>query len=498
MTRRFTPPIEPVRRGLSLFSIGFVAIICTALGILIASNFDLSPKSVAEPTSTVATPTSYPVVERNGEMESPFVAVVERVKDAVVNVAAQSRMPGLRWWHQETKYTTSSGSGFFFRDDGYILTNNHVVKDAEAITVRTSSGYEYEARLVGSDSETDLAVIKVEPEGKITAIPFGNSDEIKVGDWAIAIGNPFPQQGLDRTVTVGVISAQGRSNLNFGRGTPTYQNYIQTDASINPGNSGGPLLNIRGECIGVNAAISSPTGSSVGIGFAIPINMARAIVPDLIETGQANRGYLGIWLNDVTEGQAKRLGLQAVRGVVIDSVFYNSPAAKAGIKPGDVIVGFNDHPVENASSLRVLVASVKAGEEVPVDIIRDGEQLKLVTSVADRETFSASSQESEEPEDFAVVQWLGMELMEFTEDIAAIVNAKYADGMYVRRIYPGSPADRSSIVRGTVLLQVNDKSVKTMAEFEEAVSGIRNPKMRIPLIVQEPDGTIARKVIRNR
>jgi serine protease Do len=299
-------------------------------------------------------------------------------------------------------------------------------------------------------------------------------------------------------VTVGVISAQGRSNLNFGRGTPTYQNYIQTDASINPGNSGGPLLNIRGECIGVNAAISSPTGSSVGIGFAIPINMARAIVPDLIETGQANRGYLGIWLNDVTEGQAKRLGLQAVRGVVIDSVFYNSPAAKAGIKPGDVIVGFNDHPVENASSLRVLVATVKAGEEVPVDIIRDGEQLKLVTSVADRETFSASSQESEEPEDFAVVRWLGMELMEFTEDIAAIVNAKYADGMYVRRIYPNSPADRSSIVRGTVLLQVNDKSVKTMAEFEEAVSGIRNPKMRIPLIVQEPDGTIARKVIRNR
>ncbi len=498
MARFFTPPNKPARRGLSLFSIGFVAIICTALGILIASNFDLSPESVAEPARTIAVPASYPVVERNGEMESPFVAVVERVQDAVVNISARARAPQLRWWHQETNYITSSGSGFFFREDGYILTNNHVVKNAEEITVRTSSGYEYEARLVGGDSETDLAVIKVEPEGRIAAIPFGNSDEIKVGDWAIAIGNPFPQQGLDRTVTVGVISAQGRSNLNFGRGTPTYQNYIQTDASINRGYCGGPLLNLRGECIGVNAAISSPTGSSVGIGFAIPINMARAIVPDLIETGQANRGYLGIWLNDVTEGQAKRLGLRAVRGVMIDSVFHNSPAQRAGIRPGDVIVSFNGHPVENASSLRVLVATVKAGQEVPVEIVRDGEQLDLVTSVADRETFLASSQESEEPEDFAVVQWLGMELMEFTEDIASIVNAKHADGLYVRRIYPNSPADRSSIVRGTVLLQVNDKPVKTMEEFEKAVSGIRNPKMRIPLIVQEPDGTIARKVIRNR
>jgi serine protease Do len=475
-----------------------VAIICTALGILIASNFDLSPRSVAEPASIAATPASYPVVERNGEMESPFVAVVERVKNAVVNISARAPMPQLRWWHQEQNYTTSSGSGFFFREDGYILTNNHVVKDAEEITVRTSSGYEFEARLVGSDSETDLAVIKVEPEGTIAVIPFGNSDEIKVGDWAIAIGNPFPQQGLDRTVTVGVISAQGRSNLNFGRGTPTYQNYIQTDASINPGNSGGPLLNIRGECIGVNAAISSPTGSSVGIGFAIPINMARAIVPDLIESGRANRGYLGIWLNDITEGEAKRLGLEAVRGVMIDSVFYNSPAERAGIKPGDVIVRFNGHPVENASSLRVLVASVKSGQEVPVEIVRDGEQMELATSVADRETFLASSPETEEPDDFAVFQWLGMELMEFTEDLAAIVNVKYADGMYVRRIYPNSPADNSSVVRGTVLLQVNDKPVKTMGEFEEAVSGIRNPKMRIPLIVQEPDGTIARKVIRNR
>jgi len=284
------------RRRLPWAVLASAAVFFTALGMLITANFDLSPHSMAQVPTNVLQTGIFPVVDRDGIQESPFVSVVERAADAVVNISAKTKDVERPWWFHGSGYSTSLGSGF--------------------LTVRTSSGYEYEARLVGADPQTDLAVIKVDPEEDISVIPFGSSSDIKVGDWAIAIGNPFPQQGLDRSVTVGVVSAKGRSSLRFGQETPFYQNYIQTDAAINPGNSGGPLLNLRGECIGVNAAISSPTGSSVGIGFAIPIDLARAIVPDLIASGKATRGWLGVWLSDLTEREAKRQAMEAVRGVV--------------------------------------------------------------------------------------------------------------------------------------------------------------------------------------
>ncbi len=479
-----------------------VAVIFTVIGILVASNFDFTPKVKA---LTSAQFSAYPVVERNGEYESPFVAIVEKVSDAVVNISAQSAVTNVPWGHRlpfghrGPSYSTSSGSGFFFRKDGYILTNNHVIKGADNLIVTTSSGYQYEATLVGTDPQTDLAVIKVTPDEEITVIPFGHSNEIKVGDWAIAIGNPFPQQGLDRTVTVGVISAKGRSNLNFGQETPLYQNYIQTDASINPGNSGGPLLNLKGECIGVNSAISSPTGASVGIGFAIPINMARSIVPDLIESGEVNRAWLGVWLNNVTESEAKRQGLDAVRGVKIDSVFQNSPADLAGIRRGDIILNFNEQDVKDSDELRVLVATLESGSDIPVEIVRDGKRLHLNTSVVDRkamERITNNTVQPKEPEDFEIYEWMGMEIMNYTPEIAQIIGGEFVSGVYVRRVYRNSPASIASMVRGTVILQVNDELVSKLEDFEKIVGKIRNPKRRIPLIVQEPDGTIARKVIK--
>jgi serine protease Do len=260
-------PEHMTSKGVRIVAAAVFGLACIIFGILLSSNVNLPPQTNAQPApvQTGASFAAYPVVQNSGgEYESPFVSVVEKYANAVVNISARTREQEGPWWfHGGGGYGTSLGSGFFFREDGYILTNNHVVKDAVELTVRTSSGYDYKARLVGNDPESDLAVIKVDPEEKISVIPFGDSEGIKVGDWAIAIGNPFPQQGLDRTVTVGVISAKGRSNLRFGQETPIFQNYIQTDASINPGNSGGPLLNIRGECIGVNAAISSPTGTSV-------------------------------------------------------------------------------------------------------------------------------------------------------------------------------------------------------------------------------------------
>ncbi|MBI5266359.1 MAG: trypsin-like peptidase domain-containing protein [candidate division Zixibacteria bacterium] len=478
-------------------------LVCVVFGILLSSNVNLPPQTIAQPApaQTNATFAGYPVLKNNsGDYESPFVSVVEKYANAVVNISARTREPEGPWWFHGGGggYGTSLGSGFFFREDGYILTNNHVVKDAVELTVRTSSGYDYKARLVGSDPESDLAVIKVDPEEKVTIIPFGDSEGLKVGDWAIAIGNPFPQQGLDRTVTVGVISAKGRSNLRFGENSPIYQNYIQTDASINPGNSGGPLLNIRGECVGVNAAISSPTGSSVGIGFAIPINLARAIVPDLIQSGKASRGWMGVWLNSVTEREAKRQGLNAVKGVLIDSVFEGSPAAKAGIRSGDIIVRFNNQDILNPNQFSVAVSTLRHDQSVPAEIVRNGKHITVTTTVADRDAFlaKAGGGQGAEPGNPDGVTWMGMDVVPLTDEIANEIGVNRVDGVYVIRVYPGSPADRAEIYKGTIIRNVNNQPVKSMKDFRNIVHGLRGATGRVPLIVQDPDGTVGLKAIR--
>ncbi len=499
MSSRFVPPERSVSRERRYLLLTFIAIVFLITGIIISSRLDLTTESVAQVPASAPSLAAYPLVEVDGEYESPFIAVVEKAQAAVVHISARAQVNNLPWWHQGSAYSTSSGSGFFIREDGYILTNNHVVEEAGLLTVTTATGYRYDAKLVGTDPLTDLAVVKIEPEEDVTTIPFGDSDAIRVGSWAIAIGNPFPQQGLDRSVTVGVISAKGRSNLNFGRGeTPTYQDYIQTDASINPGNSGGPLLNIRGECIGVNAAISSPTGVSVGIGFAIPINMARSVIPDLIETGRVSRGWLGVWLGRLTEQEARRQGLDAVRGVKIDSVFANSPAQRAGLKSGDIVLSINGHPVDNNSQLSVLVASAKSGQPIPIEIVRDGERETLTAVVADRETFLASLDQSEVQvsNDFETLNWLGMELMTFTDDVAEALGIAPIEGVYVRRILAGGPADRSSISRGTIILQVNNESITSIEDIGRINQALGGSSQRIPLIVVEPDGTFARKVIK--
>ncbi len=476
------------------------ALFFTFFGMMVTSNLDFTPKTIAQSDLNVARTGLFPVVYRDGENVSPFVQVVEMASDAVVNISAKSAQTNSRWWHQGA-CQSSSGSGFFFREEGYIVTNNHVVENAAVLTVTTASGYEYEAKLVGADPQTDLAVLKIEPKNeKITVIPFGDSENLKVGDWAIAIGNPFPQQGLDRTVTVGVISAKGRRNLNCGTETPTYQDYIQTDASINPGNSGGPLLNLRGECIGVNSAISSPTGASVGIGFAIPISLARSVVPDLISLGKVNRGWLGVWLGDLTERETRLQGIDGFHGVKIDSVFSNSPADKAGIKSGDIILKINGQEVENNRHLTVLISQAKGGQPVPIEYIRNSERNEVNVVVADRDTFMASLNNSgnvpQVPSETRSVQWLGMELVSFTDDMAGLLNIKPVDGVFVQRVGLGTPADNSSVRRGTVILQVNNQSVANVDDILRISIDIPSSATRIPMIVVEPDGSVARKVIR--
>jgi serine protease Do len=489
-------PEKVHRQGGRLAAYGGIALVCILVGVLIASNLDLTPQSVADVPTNIGQTGAFPVVDRGGKLESPFVAVVNEAANAVVNISARTPAAEMPWWMRGSAYSTSMGSGFFFRKDGYIITNNHVVQDAVALTVRTSSGYEYQAQLVGSDPQTDLAVIKVAPEEDIAVIPFGDSEDISVGDWAIAIGNPFPQQGLDRTVTVGVVSAKGRHSLNFGGETPQYQDYIQTDAAINPGNSGGPLLNLRGECIGVNAAITSPTGTSIGIGFAIPANIVKAIVPDLIEHGKASRGWLGVQTSYVSEREAKRQGLAAVRGVLIDSVVADSPAERAGILNGDIIVKFDNREVESPSQFQVLVATVQKGNAVPVEVVRNGEHVPLMTTVGDRETYLARTQNDDQSGPGAVYSWLGMDVVDFTPQVAREIGAEHVEGLYVLRVYPGSSAYLASVEAGSVIMKIDNESVASVRQLQQLVNRLDASKTRLPLIVLEPNGAIARKVLR--
>lgn len=484
--------------NIRFFSIGLIVIVAIFLGILIASNFDLTRQSVATVSDA-----GLPVVQdESGGYSSPFVSVVDNVKDAVVNIVAEHGGTTesyddffWRFFQIPREPAKSSGSGFFFREDGYILTNYHVVKNAAKVTVRTSSGYLYDALLAGGDPQTDLAVLKVEPEEKITYIPFGNSAQIKVGDWAIAIGNPFPQQGLDRTVTVGVISAKGRSNLRFGEGTPRYQDYIQTDASINPGNSGGPLLNLRGEAIGVNAAISSPTGSSVGIGFAIPINLARAIVPDLIATGKVSRGWLGVYLADVTEKQAREQGLGAVKGVYIENVFEDSPAREAGIQTGDILVEFNGEEIIDADQFSVLISTAPRDRVSQVGLVRNGEKLAVQARIADRRQFQMThSSQFDDPRQRST--WLGMELVTFTENIARQIGSDFFAGVFINRVSRASQAYKAGVLPGSVITQVDNIEVKNLVDLQLIAEGLEGRKKAIPFLLVDPKGSIEYKAIR--
>ncbi|UCD94313.1 MAG: trypsin-like peptidase domain-containing protein [Candidatus Zixiibacteriota bacterium] len=487
-------------RGLGIrhLSLALFALACIFAGIIIASNIDFTGKSVA-----VVSDAHFPVVEdEDGEYASPFVSVVEHVKDAVVNIVAEQSTENAyyddffwRFFQIPREPSISSGSGFFFREDGYILTNYHVVRNAEKVVVRTSSGYQYNAAIVGGDPQTDLAVLKVEPEEKIAFIPFGNSSKIKVGDWAIAIGNPFPQQGLDRTVTVGVISAKGRSNLRFGGETPRYQDYIQTDASINPGNSGGPLLSLKGEAIGVNAAISSPTGASVGIGFAIPINLARAIVPDLIATGRVSRGWLGIYLADVNEKQAKEMRLGGIKGVFVQSVFEDSPAEQAGIKAGDILAEFNGEEIMDADHFSVLISTAPKNRDSKITMVRDGERIRTQARIVDRHEFQKThSAQFDEPGRPA--GWLGMELVTFSEDIARQIGSDYFPGVFISRVSKGSQSYKAGILPGSVITQVNNVEVKNLVDLKLVAENLEGESKAVPFLLVDPRGSIEYKAVR--
>jgi len=435
---------------------------------------------------------------RPEDFSTPFINVVAMARDAVVNIMAESegnyRGMGLddyfRFFGMNHPRTQRSyGTGFIFRDDGYILTNSHVISGADKVQVTVSGEDVYDnATVVGLDPATDLAVIKIDPRGDLPVIPFGHSEELQIGEWVVAIGNPFPQQGLDRTVTAGVVSAKGRKNLRFSDGNVLYQNYIQTDASINPGNSGGPLLNLKGEAIGINAAISSPTGSSVGIGFAIPIDFARAVVPDLIAHGKVTRGWLGVVAEDIPREMSEDMKLSG-KGVIFETIVRGSPASDAGLKAGDILVSFDGKDISNADDFRFQVAATPINQEIQLDIIRDGKNLTVPVTIGDR---SRAMREMQSPRQmpYSEDSWLGMTVTECTSDLAYRlgVDCPPFGGVIVTDVAPGSPAYNRNIVPGVIILEIDKYEIKDINDYRNAVVNLRDRKKSISFIISDTEG----------
>ncbi|MES2272610.1 MAG: DegQ family serine endoprotease [Chlamydiota bacterium] len=362
----------------------------------------------------------------------------------------------------------SGGSGFLVTADGYIVTNNHVIKDASEITVVLNDGREYPATVKGADSRTDLSVIKIN-EKNLPFLSFGDSEKMKVGEWVVAIGNPF---GLEATLTVGVVSAKGRQNM----GIAPYEDFIQTDAAINPGNSGGPLLNIEGEVIGVNTAIYSRSGGYMGIGLAIPSKMTQNVIDQIREKGTVKRAYLGIVLQPVDKELCDALGLEKQEGILVSDVLKDSPAAKGGLQQGDVILQYNDKPVKNVNHFRNEIAMMNPGKEVSLRILRDNKSQVIRITLGSQSEGEMGSGE--------IIQKLGLELENLTPETSAKLGlAPEVSGALVAKVKPGSPAAMAGIrpyyLITAVAVSRNNQTlrpIRNTADFEQALKDLGDKK----------------------
>ncbi len=369
----------------------------------------------------------------------------------------------------------SLGSGFIIDGDGSIITNNHVVENASKIVVKLAGDdREYEASVVGRDPKTDVAVIKINTKTSLVPANLGDSDQLEVGEWVVAIGNPF---GLDSTVTSGIVSAKGR---HIGQGP--YDNYIQTDASINPGNSGGPLINLRGEVVGINTAIFSRTGGNIGIGFAIPINLVKELLPQLRGKGRVTRGYLGVLIQRVTPEIAESLGLEMAQGALVANVSKGGPAEKGGVKVGDVIFEFDGKPVKDSAELPIIVARTAVDRKITMKVMRDKKEVALTVVVGelrDEEVVASAPEKGE----------LGLTVQRLTPQMAESLGFDKAEGVVVTAVEPGSAADEAGLRRGDVILEVDRKGVRNVDDYRKAIAGVGKGR-GVLFLVRRGDSTI--------
>ena len=434
-----------------------------------------------------------PVVSRgqNGPLPS-FAELAAQVSPAVVNIKATSvartdipdqffgeNFPFPRFrsplpQQPQPFRRQGTGSGFVIRKDGLILTNNHVVENAQEITVTLSDKQQYKAKILGRDPKTDLAVIKIEPKASLPAAALGNSDALRVGDWVMAIGNPF---GLSNTVTTGIVSAKGRT---IGAGP--YDDFIQTDASINPGNSGGPLFNMAGEVVGINTAIFSQSGGNIGIGFAIPVNLVKNLVPELETKGTVTRGWLGVTVQPVTPDLARSFGLDKERGALVGDVVAQGPADKAGIKRGDVIVSYDGKTIDDSVTLPGLVAATPVGKTVPVEVVRDGKTrtVNVAISRLNDQTAALNPQQDKS-------EW-GLAMQNIRPEERRQMNLTGNEGVLVTAVMPGSPAATAGVQAGDVILQVNQAPVSSVEGMKAEVAKVKGDKPLL-LLLRRADGS---------
>lgn len=366
----------------------------------------------------------------------------------------------------------SLGSGVIVSSDGYIITNFHVIEKADEIKVTVFDKENYTGKVIGTDPKTDIAIIKISAKEDLPSIKWGDSDSLQVGEFVLAFGNSF---GLSHTVTLGIVSALGRANV----GIADYEDFIQTDAAINPGNSGGPLVNVKGELIGINTAIFSKTGGYQGIGFAVPSNMAKSVMSQLIKGGKVTRGWLGVTIQDVTPELAGEFGLKESAGAIITDIFSGSPAEKSGMKRGDIIIEVDGKEVKNVVSLRNMIAQSKVGSRLKLKVIRDGKTIPFEAAIVEfpSDTSEIAQQLPEETirdeNSFA-----GFRVMDLTDEIAKQLGLSNNEkGVVIVSVTPGSASEEAGLKKGDVVQEINKKRVSSLNDFNKAVSRLRDSDM---------------------
>jgi serine protease Do len=415
------------------------------------------------------------------DLSRTFINVSKQVKPAVVSleVVERSRRQTLRlpegfpnpFGEGTPRRQRGMGSGVIISPDGYILTNRHVAADAEQITVKLTDGREFKARRIGVDTETDLAVIKVEATG-LPVARLGDSEKVEQGEWVVALGSPF---GLQQTMTAGIVSATGRDLRAMGGGQ--FTEFIQTDASINPGNSGGPLVNMNGEVIGINTLIFSQTGASSGVGFAIPSNLANKVYGQIVRSGKVTRGYLGVTLSPVTPAIARTVGYEGTDGALVNDVArLDSPAGKAGLRSGDVITEFDGKPVKSPKELTDLVADSPVGKLAQLKYVREGRSATASVRLGERPGPNAPAEPEGEENVEPNTGKLGLGIGNLTPDIAQQLKLRIATGVVVQSVQPDSPSEEAGLRRGDVIHRVNRIPITNRQDFNNALASLGNEK----------------------
>jgi serine protease Do len=422
-----------------------------------------------------------------------FVELAAKLSPAVVNISTEeteapegeAAPPGHRgefsgppepFGHERAK---SLGSGFIISKDGYILTNEHVVENPRKITVTLQDGTNYNAKVIGRDAKTDIALLKIDAKRDLPVAPLGNSQDVRVGEWVMAIGNPF---GFDHSVTAGIVSAKGR----FIPGN--FDEFIQTDASINPGNSGGPLIDLHGQVIGVNSAIFTRTGSNMGIGFAIPVNLVKEELPQLREKGKVVRGWLGVYIQKITPELAESLGLGDPHGALVAEVLKDGPAQAAGIKRGDVIESYDGQPVSDSRELPLMVARTPLGRRVMLKIIRDKKESELPVVITESQEAKLAEAEQAPKAERGTASQFGLHVKDLSPDLAHELGLDSPIGVVITAVAPGSRADQAGLRARDIILEVNRAAVKNVDAYQQALKGSGKGKI-VLLLVKRGDST---------